>query len=645
MCRQGFKELTKMIKNNTLFIHKVSKSRCLLFSLAVISILVGLFVFSSIKYKHLTLKIYAITFEKRFQSIFIKESVEKKISTLEFETNGEGYNYDYPLVLSSVSIESLKIAPLGGKGKYEITGIELSNDTNKYIWDSQLNCSEIYILGNINYQKPCNSNAPKIIPKSDLSLEIVGVESVGSENSFVFRFSIAIASVFFIFLSSVLLTKQPSKTCFAVRLVWLLFLGVYLRQLYFISVYSVDLPAWEEWEFFESDALPKGLTLKWLFSFSGEHMVFFHKLMIWINQQLLSLNFSVQRIISYLIFGCLLLAITQLKSKIIGRDSFKLFPVFIIFLISNTNHESHTNTAALSYHFVLLFSVLALYSAFENELKSSVSLFVIWLCFAVISHSTGVIIALMYLIFISIYVVAAIKNKKCKIRAAWILFIMYLPIGVTIAYWGYGYRLPNVFAHPPRTSPLQYRFWDCFFNLTSFGFGFESKQIFIGVFIFLIVVCPVVILLYQRNSRWRPETWTLTAAVITVIAILLTICMGRAWQQGAAKTSRFSEMASMLIPYTAMTWWLALRNNKTLQCVSLILLWMICFVGYYDNWSDKPYREDKQNDIYTLDCLHLINSGSSELCPDNHPVPLQYTFEQAKKLDIKFTRPFSTEVK
>jgi hypothetical protein len=622
------------------------KSKYIFYVFALVSIVSGLSVFYSTKYKHATLKIYAQTFEKGSQRIYVKASGAKKSIPLVYETkDDEGYNYNYPIVMPSVSIDSLKIAPLGEKGKFLINRIELLNEKTTYTWDDQYRCSEIVGSDGINITRPCGSNAPVLIANADLSIDITGVVSVDSQNTDILRVTLALVLMFVIFTSYIWLARPLSQKKavsiidYAVCIAWLLCLIMYIRQLYFIFVYSVDLPSWEEWSYFETNALPRGLTLEWLFSFSGEHLVVFTKIMAWINQLLLDLDFTAQRIVNYLLFGCLLLTINHLKTKITGRDCFIIFPAFLLFLVSNINHENYTNTFASQTHFALLFSIFALYYSFEiNSSKFHSALFVTSLCFGIISFSAGPVIAVCYLICLTLYTVAGIINNRIDKSNLRRLFIMYVPIGITLAYWYYGYKLPSVFAHPPRVSPLEYPFWECFLNLVSFGFGFESEQIILGIVCFTIVVCPIILLLYNCETRWQAGTWQLVAAITAIIVVLATISMGRGWIQGAAKTSRYAEISFMLIPYSALAWWIALRKT-TWGYKVLMVLWIFCFAGYYNNWSEKPYLEKKQNDIYVLDCLHLINT-SSELCPDNHPVPIQYTFEQAKNLNIKFTREF-----
>jgi hypothetical protein len=629
---------------------QTSKSRWVYFIIGFLSLLIGLFVFSWTQYENVSLKIYAKTFEKGTRTVFVKASDHNLSLPVEYENSEEDGNQClFPVVLPAVSIESIKIAPLGNIGTFEITRIDLINGSKTYSWDEQLGCSQISRVDGVNITKPCDPNAPKLITNSDSSLDIIGTTPIYSKNSFIFRWAISIGSILLLVVSAVwglrLIGKNmpslPEYSSYALCSVWLVGIFLYTLQLYFIVKYSIDMPAFEEWWYFGEDALPRGLTLKWLFDFAGDQMIVFTKLMAWINFKLLNLNFTMQLIVNYLFFGLLLLSVQHLKYKVVTKNEFILFPAFIIFLISNNNYENHGHSAQSSLQLVMIFSVIALFYTFENNINAKHAiLLVLILCSAILSYSVGFIIAAIYLMFLNVYTIAGIAGNRIDRRNLSKIWLASLPIASIMAFWYFCYKhRAEGFIRVPAASPLDSRVWAFFFNLVSFGFGFKSELIIFGIICFVIVVCPLLILVIRSETRWLAGTWRLAAATTAIIVILFIICVNRALLSDVNfKQSRYSEYAFMLIPYTALAWWMACKNKK-LRNLILTALWIMCFINYRDTYSDLQYRKYMHGYIFNFDCLQLLDDGG-ESCSASPKFPLDYYFNQAKKMDIKFTRQF-----
>ena len=107
------------------------------------------------------------------------------------------------------------------------------------------------------------------------------------------------------------------------------------------------------------------------------------------------------------------------------------------------------------------------------------------------------------------------------------------------------------------------------------------------------------------------------------------------------KLSRYTVYITPLILFGALAWWLALKEKKALAGV-LASLWIFCFAAFSDNWSYGIYRDLRQMDLASLECVEAYNNGSGDgNCPDTHGVPIGRFFENARKLKINFTRLFA----
>ncbi len=421
---------------------------------------------------------------------------------------------------------------------------------------------------------------------------------------------------------------------------WSGFVIMYLLQLYIIAANSVDIPFQDEWKYFEPwhpMCFPETLSLKWLLTRNNEHHLFFTHLMSWINLKLFGMNFTIQKIINYLIFGFLLALINRLKNQLVGHDKFIYFPVFLIFTLSPIVAENHTWAFQTPFHFVLIFFILLVTQLSFNDLSVKRSATILLISnMAMYSLASGVVFSAVCILFRSIYLSEAEETISAKLSYRLHILLLLTVIGLSVILWFLGYHKPDAALN--RTWPSELAFWDYFLNLLSFGFGFSSMNIVPGIFLSVFTLLPVVLMLVDKKTRTRPEVISISAAITGLITVLLIISFGRAGL-GEPKTSRYAEFAIFIIPFVSIAWWLLLEKSKWRAHV-LGVFWLVCSGSFYnswDEWSEDKYHYAHQADSETLECVERYYSGNGDgKCQGFWMEPEDLDF--ARKLNVHFTR-------
>lgn len=420
------------------------------------------------------------------------------------------------------------------------------------------------------------------------------------------------------------------------RISWFILVALYLYQFYLICTYSVDIPFKDEWLYLKPGyplSLPEKLTLSWLFARVSEHTIVMTNVMTWINFKLFGLDFFKQKIINYMLFGVLLYAIIRFKDSILGKDSFRMFPAFLFFLLSPVATENHSWAFQSQIHLVLIFFTLMLiYMKSERLAAVETVIFIAVSVLAIYSFAAGVVLALLCLIFRNLHIVSLIAAEKVERRTGLIhIAASIVIIGGFIAIWFKGYKKPDYI--PPGVWPSEMAFWDYFLNMLSFGFGFDTQNMLIGAFLLAFALLPALLLLANTTMRLDLDVLCTSAAILAVLAVMVSISFGRA-SIGDAKTSRYVEISFMLIPFISMAWWLLLKRSPAKNLI-LSLLWTSCFCSYLDNWPPNLYREAYFSDKNTLDCIsnYFKHSGDAA-CQEYWITPAH--LENAKRLKIHF---------
>ncbi|MDD2367029.1 MAG: hypothetical protein PHN84_12775 [Desulfuromonadaceae bacterium] len=544
------------------------------------------------------------------------------------------------------NLKSILVLPLAPVGQFALDRVILSNGTDSYLWGERSDCLRQALRDGLMTKEVCNSAAPVLTTKEDGSVSISSIPQVEYANGISTRMARALFFAIGIFLAGIWLLKScggDSKyglitSCTAAKISWIILALLYVYQLSLVSRYGIDLPYEDEWDFFKAASLSESFSWRWLTGFHVEDRIILTRLMSWLNFKVLGLDFAIQKIFNMLIFGALIVLLTRFKERVTGAGNFNLFPMFLIFMLSMIARENHLWAFQGLYHLMLLFSVAALYNAFDQKV-GLLSAFAFALCMILemSTSSAWIVFVAVYLACITIFIISGISESRIE-RLAGLRFLL-IVWSITIAgalLWFHGYVTSEW--PPPKLYPTDIRFWEYYLNIISFGFGFDTISIFPGLLCVAIVVTPLVLLLHHRETRWQTSTWQVLTATLGILALLAAISVGRG-DFGEPKTSRYSEIGFMLIPYAAMAWWLMFRKtgNKKYP-VLLLILWLFCFSAYSDNWSTQKYAEARQINLYNLECVDGYYNGIGDgVCQGRTSAS---DLDRAKEMNVSFTRQF-----
>ncbi len=621
------------------------RSKHLTFILILISVSVGLIAYLVSGYKASTLNIEAKTLEKGV-GVVVAENSESKKYDLNFTIDDdEGTKKLYVIELPATKLKKVVIAPLTAAiGKFQIDRITLSNDAISYSWDELGACTQRTKNFGTVRRSPCVAPAPLMSTEADASVSLAGMPETGLNRSTAARAVVSLAASIGALLCMLWLTSAcPDGSVWSreiiARTAWLSVVIVFVWHLYLICVYSVDVPYHDDWLYFAPDALTWDLPWRWIYGFFSEHRIVPTKLMAWFNLRLFGLDYGVQKIVNFLIFGGVIGAVALLKNRVAGKGNFQLFPLFLLFLLSPIAYENHRWGFQSQFHFVLIFLNLALCYAFQAKYKiNDAALFCLFSIAAMYSFSAGVLFTAVTMMVMIVFVVTGIACGTMERSAAKRFFGVCIVMGIVVLIWHHGFIRPSDSWSQKYVLPHKAAFWDYFLNLLSYSFGFESVTIMPGIFCMALLGVPLVILLARRESRLLHSTWAVLAAIIGVLVVLGVISMSRTYLNFyGSKTSRYAEIGFLLIPYMAMAWWFALKPGKVRVAV-LSLLWGACFISYLDDWSPQLYRETKQVDNYTLECVESYFNGSGTGVCQGRTEPRD--LERAKELKANFVEQF-----
>ncbi len=614
--------------------------------IALCALVAGLLTFALTGYRASTL-VFEANSVQNGQGVIVSEGViPQKGKRIYFPVRSglEGYVIELP----AMPLNSVRIAPLANSGNLIVNNLTLSNDVISYRWNSADNCSQKYLFENQIIRSKCNPNQPALNLGADGTIQISAIPEIGIRRDGKERLVIAIVSAVGLFLTGMCLCfviksaeNVPRMQLICNIAVWLVLLSVYVYQLCNIYAYSVDVPYSDDWIFFEPNNLNVNFPLHWLFKQELEHRIVLTKLLGWINLRLFSLNYSVQKVFNYLLFGGLVLSLAFLKNKLIGRGNFILFPLFLLFLLSPIAWENHRWALQSDYHFALLFACLALcYVSPRDITLKSIGLFCVFSGLAMYSLAPGVVLTSVYLSCSVVYLIARIAERTAYPSLRKLLVFQMLVMGLIFCLWFYGYKSPTEAWPHKYLFPWEPGYWSDFLNMISFSFGFQDYHIVPGLVCLCIVLVPLGVLLGRNETRWQSTTWCLIAATGGILVVFAVVTMARSdVNLFGAKTSRYAEVGFLMIPFMAIAWWHVLQS-KILRGVVLSLLWIFCFISYYDDWSSQAYLETKQYDLQTLDCAENYYRGTGNGQCRGETFPNPQVLARAKELGVNFTKQF-----
>lgn len=549
----------------------------------------------------------------------------------------------YPIELPRVRLAAISIPPLAPAGQYQLDGLSLTLGSTRYSWDEDLACTQEEIPKGMGTDSACSAGAPQISPGDDGTVAIDAIAGDALRTPPGKRLMIALGGALVAFLAAVFVIRPRSPAAtgsgsvLPVRLAWLTVVLLYLLQLYQLASHAVDIPYWEEWEFFGPDALSAGLTWQWLTSqLCHQRMMAFTKFMAWLNFRLFSLNFVVLKLMNYLVFGGILLALARFQRGV-QREGGGYFPFFLLFLLSPLAYEVHVASFQNGETAVVLCSVIMLIwlTGVESSPVATL-LFCLAAVGALCSLSAGLVYTLVFLLCGTAFALAGRGGKGATApwRGTAITWLVLVPC---LLFWFADFKKPDAaWGLPEWLLPLRLKFWEKYFDLLGYVFGFESESLLPGVVCLLLVLAPVVMLLRDREKRRQAASAKVITAIAGTLAVIGLLVVGRGNMVYGIRVSRYVIFGYLLIPYTAMAWSLALPAGRR-RLLALTFFWCFCAAAYMNDWDYRIYRDVRQIELNNLECAAAYSRGDGDgNCPGTYLFPIGRFIDGAKSLGIHF---------
>lgn len=413
-----------------------------------------------------------------------------------------------------------------------------------------------------------------------------------------------------------------------------------------IATHAVNVPFWDEWTFFDQskpEAFPDQFTFGWLLPQMNEHRLVPTKLMLWTLLQFDGWNAVTNQLINFMLYGVIIMSLIRFARRMVPGLPLWITAGFLLFLLSPTNNGNHFWAVQSLVHFSVLFFLLAVYFLFdEQQRNSSLLLGACLAILAVYSFISGLVAVCVLVVIFSLFKTirilqspSAAERRKDLAQLAMVI----VPIAGMIGLYFLGYDKGK--SQAPLTLPFQKSFWSYLLDLYSWGFGFSTSSMVLGLICLLLVVIPIVGEVWRNFRRLPSSTWALIAFALGIMAIMVAITGGRAGDEIAeAQISRYAEFVMMLIPITVFAWSIVLRNRPLVRKYMLIGLWCFCFLGYSNDWFwFHIYGSMARERIEGVNCIkNYYEHGGEAKCPTIYPWPIAEKLERAKQVNASFYR-------
>jgi len=400
-----------------------------------------------------------------------------------------------------------------------------------------------------------------------------------------------------------------------------------------IAVTSVNVPAGDEWENLNPDAFPNGLTWEYVFGFLNEHRGIFTRLQNYFFYWATDWNMVYQIHWNYIIFCGLVGFLYYFQKKyVVGAT--KGVWVLLFFLGSPIIVDNHNWAIQSFFHYCELFGVLSIYFATKESLRlKDYWLAAIFAVFSTYAFAAGMFFALVVL---SVLVYRLIMDSKKTVANTLSRILPALVLISLMGAWFIGYHKPS--AHPPLTWPHEWGFWYFFGNLISLGFGYKSSSAIIAM-----LALTIVVFILWKNLR---EAFTFKNRFVSyaffgalaILGALASIALSRVgFGIGQAKTSRYSELAILLVPFIGWLFWRLAQQSPKYQRGFKYFIWFL-FLGFAGDYSYGTYFRVASERRESLECIASYYRGENKTgdCPILYPGPLGERLDRAKQLKMSW---------
>jgi hypothetical protein len=420
-----------------------------------------------------------------------------------------------------------------------------------------------------------------------------------------------------------------------------------LAVLHYVIVWrcSVNVPYWDEWEAFGgAEQLPQRLSLSWLLTQHNEHRIVFTRLQTWLLFQLNGWDIATQIRMNFAIFLGMVGFFTYMIHRAVPATSGWFLALCFLSQVTDLAGENHLWGFQSQFHITLLGLMLSVYLLFRRHLGwIRLAVGVAVLIFSIYSFSAGLpgsaVVILVFVLF---------RFLVWKDQRTTSLLREVLMVGGAVFAWATAVKF---YLHDHSRSsiamvlPNDPLFWDHYSNLLSLGFGFTrvaSLQSIVSTVLVLATVSVFSLSLLRRKTRvtYSDAFVQVFTISLVILAALATISIGRAgFGLSNAKSSRYAEIASLLVPCVAALWLGGTVRWKKLGLTMAMVTALIAVVGMRNNFrfiSDYPNVKEQRE--VGLRCVGetLKGGASAGACPELYPVPIEDRIQYAESRGASF---------
>jgi hypothetical protein len=426
--------------------------------------------------------------------------------------------------------------------------------------------------------------------------------------------------------------------------VWVIFC-LFLVHSIFLLANVVDIPYWDDWEYFSPSGLSRNFDISYLFSRHNEHLIVLSKLLAWIALVVSNLDFRVLSLVSWTAYVSLVVILLQ---QFVGSSLYREFPgsiVIFIFFFSMASWENFYWSFQSCFHLAILCWTTGLTQAFKGELNPLRALCIGgFFSLSIFSVAFGVpLVVGAFSVWLFFDLKSGTNRRGALTPTAILKSGVFLAVVGAIYLWAKMSPTTGANSVSLHTMPWQISFWSHFLVLVGRSTGANgilASQSF-GIGILGILLGSFYRIWKSTGTQLEANLRFWVAHTSGVLLALSSISVGRAYMGSEqALATRYAEISMLLIPpviiFGSKLFWI---KGPVFQDRLLKVLFALFFCFYLDSWDFMKYARHRADRISGQDCLvKVLNSQYDQVCEYYYPAALKSKMSRAKDLDVSFLR-------
>ena len=386
--------------------------------------------------------------------------------------------------------------------------------------------------------------------------------------------------------------------------------------------FSVDMPHYDEWEYFAPHALADRLDLAWLFSLHNEHRLVFTKALAWLLLRTTHLFLPIQVGFNLAIYGLL----CGLLLRFLRRE-FELRADWLLFAMGCAlPWDVHGWSFQTHFPLYMLFFWVGLLLLRRVDARSwgvvPISICCVYTFAAGVFCAGATVVAALIL---------AVRRPQARRRHC----VQAMLILAGAVSWLFGFqRNPG---HPSLAMPWDGPFWQHLCGNVGRGLGYDCDVAVIAGALALGVLCGLALrhVFAAAQRRGTPEAWLLVAVyLVAVFASVSATAMARAgFGMRSACASRYTETVLLSLPFL----WLLISEAVQLRWLRIIAAGVLLLP--YVNEMDlvKVYAREHDTREAARACVRKYYAGrGTGDCPGTYPANIASRLQRAREMGVAF---------